>query len=181
MGYLIAGAMFAVYCLGTFVLHQYFHKCFATGMRIRGVLISGCFEKALLMTGAARSQKTTGELMNIVTVDVRKIRDVTPYLLMLVSGPFQIILALFLLYQQIGWSVFIGLAVQIILVPMQGKVAMKCRQLQKEVQKVRDRRMKVVNEVFGAMKVIKQYAWETSYGLFYCLFTICIIRLVVWL
>ena len=65
-----------------------------------------------------------------------------------------------------NWMVvFIGIAAQTLLMaPLQALVGINARKLQKQVQKVRDRRMEVVNEVFGAMKIIKMYAWEMSFG-----------------
>ncbi|ETO01993.1 hypothetical protein RFI_35447 [Reticulomyxa filosa] len=151
--------------LGTFLLHQYFHQCFLVGMRVTSALISACYDKALRLTASARSEHTTGNLMTIVTVDVRKIRDVFPYGWILISGPFQIVIAIYLLYQQISWTVFVGVGAQIIIMtPLQAAVATRTRKLQKEVMKIRDERIKVVNEVFGAMKIVKMYAWEISFG-----------------
>eukprot|EP01084_Bolivina_argentea_P146148 255987_1 len=163
--YLYAVLLFGSYICSTFILAQYFHRCFRTGMRVRAGLMSACYEKALKLTQSARSKRTQGEMMTLVTVDVRKIRDVFPYCWMLVSAPFQITLAVYLLYQQIGWSVFVGLGIQtLFMAPLQMLVGINARKLQKQVMKIRDRRMEVVNEVFGAMKIVKMYAWETSFG-----------------
>ncbi len=100
---------------GTFVLHQYFHRCFTVGMQVRAALISACYEKAMKLTLTARTLKTSGEIMTMITVDVRKIRDVFPYLWMVMSGPFQIIVSIYLLYRQISWAVFVGVGVQIVI------------------------------------------------------------------
>ena len=163
--YMYSVLLFVTYFCGTLILAQYFHRCFRTGMRVRAALMAACYEKALKLTQSARSERTAGEIMTIVTVDVRKIRDVFPYCWMLISAPFQIGLAVYLLYQQIGWSVFIGLAAQtVFMAPLQFLVGTNARKLQKQVMKIRDKRMEVVNEVFGAMKIVKMYAWELSFG-----------------
>ena len=116
LGYLVAALMFTSYMFGTFILHQYFHRLFVTGMRVRAALISACYEKALRLTLSARAEKTIGGILTMITVDVRKIRDLTPYYWILVSGPFQIAIALYMLYQQISWSVFIAVGAQIAVV-----------------------------------------------------------------
>jgi len=83
----------------------------------------------------------------------------------LISGPWQITIAIYLLYKQVKWAVFVGLAFQIIVLsPLQTVVTIKTRALQKKIQNMRDIRMKVINEVFGNMKIIKMYAWELSFG-----------------
>ena len=165
MGYIISGLLFLTYMFGTFVLHQYFHLCFTTGMRVRSALIGACFEKALKLTSDARSHATAGELLNYITVDVRQIRNLFPYGWMLISAPFQISMAIYLLYLQIGWTVFVGMGFQLVLMtPLQAFVAKAARKIQKDLMKIRDRRIKVVNEVFCAMKIVKMYAWEISFG-----------------
>eukprot|EP01084_Bolivina_argentea_P028757 53399_1 len=163
--YLYAGMLFCVYMCCSILLAQYFHRCFRFGMNVRGSLIAACYSKALKLTQGARSQRTAGQLLNIVSVDVRKIRDVFPYCWMLISAPWQITLAVYLLYQQIGWSVFIGIAANVIvLTPIQVGIGIKARTIQQQVQKVKDKRIKVVNEVFGSMKIVKMYGWEKSFG-----------------
>ena len=163
--YMYAALLFCSYITATIVLAQYFHRCFRTGMRVRAALMAVCYEKALKLSQSARSERTAGEIMNIVTVDVRKIRDVFPYCIMLISAPFQISLALYLLYQQIGWCVFVGLGFNMCLMaPLQALVGKNTRKLQKQVMKIRDKRMQAGNEVFGAMKIVKMYAWELSFG-----------------
>ena len=44
-------------------------------------------------------------------------------------------------------------------------VGKKVQVLQKSSMKMRDERMKIVNEVFGNMKIIKLYSWEESFGI----------------
>ena len=83
---------------GTFILHKYFHRCFTMGMCVRGALMAGCYEKCLKLSLNARKERTTGEMMTMVSVDIRKIRDVFSYLWITISGPTQITLAIYLLY-----------------------------------------------------------------------------------
>ena len=150
--------MFTSYTVATFILHQYFHRCLTTGMRSRAALMTACYEKCLKLSLNARKERTSGELMTMVTVDVRKIRDVFGYGWIVLSGPFQIIIAVYLLYQQIQWAVLVGLGCQILIVtPFQGYVGKQVQTLQKQVMKIRDERIKVINEVFGNMKIVKLY------------------------
>ena len=76
------------------------------------------------------------------------------FLWVLFIAPCQIILAVYLLYQQIGWSVFVAIGTQIIFVaPLQICVGGKVRKLQTLLMKQRDKRFKMVNELFSAMKI----------------------------
>ena len=72
--------MFATYMIGTFILHQYFHRCFTMGMRFRAALTAACYEKVLKLSLNARKDRTSGQIMTMVTVDVTKIQFVFAYL-----------------------------------------------------------------------------------------------------
>ena len=78
--WILAGALFASYMGGTFLIIHYWQRVFTVGMRCRGALIAACYEKALKLTLSARGERTTGEILNLITSDCRKIRDVTQVL-----------------------------------------------------------------------------------------------------
>ena len=64
---------------------------------------------------------------------------------------------------KIGPSVLAGVAVMIIIIPVNGFLASKMKTLQIKQMKYKDERVKLTNEVLGGMKVIKLYAWEPSF------------------
>ena len=60
------------------------------------------------MASSARKDTTSGEIVNLMAVDCQRIADMTPYLNMLWSSPLQICVAIIMLYQILGPSVFAG-------------------------------------------------------------------------
>ena len=78
--WILAAALFGSYMGGTFLIVHYWQRVFNVGMRCRGALIAACYEKALKLTLSARGERTTGEILNLITSDCRKIRDVTQVL-----------------------------------------------------------------------------------------------------
>ncbi|KAJ8896873.1 hypothetical protein PR048_002219 [Dryococelus australis] len=63
----------------------------------------------------------------------------------------------------LGPSVLAGLAVMIILIPLNGFIANKARVLQIRQMKNKDDRVKLMNEILNGIKVLKLYAWELSF------------------
>lgn len=49
------------------------------------------------------------------------------------------------------------------LIPISGLIATRLRDLQTEQMKVKDERVKSMNEILSGMKVLKLYAWEPSF------------------
>ena len=78
----------------------------------------------------ARQNRTTGEIVNLMSVDAQRLMDLVTYLYGLYTAPFQIILALFLLYNFLGPSVFAGFGVMLLLIPLNFFLGAISRKLQ---------------------------------------------------
>uniref|UniRef100_A0A7N6BYH4 ATP-binding cassette, sub-family C (CFTR/MRP), member 3 n=1 Tax=Anabas testudineus TaxID=64144 RepID=A0A7N6BYH4_ANATE len=162
-GYTLAFLMFFTAFLQTLILHHHFQYCFVTGMNVRTAVIGAIYRKALAITNAAKRSTTVGEVVNLMSVDAQRFMDLTTFLNMLWSAPFQIMLALFFLWQNLGASVLAGVAVMIMLIPFNAVIAMKTRAYQVEQMQYKDSRIKLMNEILNGIKVLKLYAWEDSF------------------
>ncbi|XP_078474764.1 multidrug resistance-associated protein 1-like [Lampetra planeri] len=162
-GYSLAVLLLASACVQSLVLQQHMHVCTVTGIRTRSALTALVYNKSLVMSNAAKKSSTVGEIVNLVAVDAQKFNELPIYLNMLWSSPFQIVLAMYFLWQTLGPSVMAGVAIMILLIPVNGFIAVKTRSLQTEQMKLKDRRVKLMNEMLGGIKVLKLYAWELSF------------------
>uniref|UniRef100_A0A8B9G5G3 Multidrug resistance-associated protein 1 n=1 Tax=Amazona collaria TaxID=241587 RepID=A0A8B9G5G3_9PSIT len=162
-GYFYTGLLFVCACLQTLILHQYFHICFVTGMRLKTAIVGVIYRKALVITNSARKTSTVGEIVNLMSVDAQRFMDLATYINMIWSAPFQVILALYLLWQNLGPSVLAGVAVMILLVPINAVMAMKTKTYQVAQMKSKDNRIKLMNEILNGIKVLKLYAWELAF------------------
>ncbi|KAL6447242.1 hypothetical protein ACFW04_001485 [Cataglyphis niger] len=162
-GYFYSVLLLLTAILQTLILSQYFHRMFLVGLRIRTALIAAIYRKALRMSNAARKESTLGEIVNLMSVDAQRFMDLTAYINMIWSAPLQIALALYFLWEILGPAVLAGLAVMIILIPVNGLIANKVKTLQIRQMKNKDERVKLMNEVLNGIKVLKLYAWEPSF------------------
>ncbi|CAL9707790.1 unnamed protein product [Knipowitschia caucasica] len=162
-GYALAFLMFFTALLQTLILHQHFQYCFVTGMNVRTAIIGAIYRKSLAITNAAKRSSTVGEVVNLMSVDAQRFMDLTTFLNMLWSAPLQIMLALYFLWQNLGPSVLAGVAVMILLIPLNAFIAMKTRAYQVEQMRHKDERIKLMNEILNGIKVLKLYAWEKSF------------------
>lgn len=62
-------------------------------------------------------------------------------------------LSVFFLYQEIGPSVFVGLGGLVLLVPFSGILAMKQGAFQADQLQSKDKRIKILHEMFSGIKV----------------------------
>ncbi|CAL4110031.1 unnamed protein product, partial [Meganyctiphanes norvegica] len=147
----------------SFIQSQYYEKMYTVTVRIRTAVVTAIYRKALKISNSSRKGSTVGEIVNLMAVDSQRLMDLTMYINMLWSAPVQISLAIYFLYQILGPSVFAGLAVMILLVPINGIVATQQRKLQITQMKNKDKRVKLMNELLNGMKVLKLYGWEKSF------------------
>uniref|UniRef100_G3QNW6 Multidrug resistance-associated protein 1 n=1 Tax=Gorilla gorilla gorilla TaxID=9595 RepID=G3QNW6_GORGO len=129
-GYFYSILLFVTACLQTLVLHQYFHICFVSGMRIKTAVIGVVYRKALVITSSARKSSTVGEIVNLMSVDAQRFVDLATYINMIWSAPLQVIVALYLLWLNLGPSVLAGVAVMVLMVPVNAVMAMKTKTYQ---------------------------------------------------
>eukprot|EP00051_Salpingoeca_urceolata_P006609 m.87350 g.87350 ORF g.87350 m.87350 type:complete len:1483 (+) comp14906_c0_seq3:85-4533(+) len=162
-GYFLAAGMLLAALFQSIFLHQYFHRAFATGMRLRSSLTSAVYNKSLRLSMASRQEATTGEIVNLMSTDAQRFNDSTPYLHVLWSGPFQIALSLYFLWDLMEWATLAGVGVMILMIPVNGVIAKWSRALQVKQMKRKDARIKLMNEVLNGIRVIKIYAWERPY------------------
>ncbi|KAJ8319362.1 hypothetical protein KUTeg_004453 [Tegillarca granosa] len=162
-GFFYAALMFVNATLQSLILHQYFHGCQLLGMRMRTSLIASVYKKTINLSNAARKLSTVGEIVNLMSVDAQRFMDLMTYLHMIWSGPFQIIISIYLLYDTLGYSIFAGVAIMIILIPINAAIAKKTRDYQAKQMRLKDQRIKLMNEILNGMKVLKLYAWESSF------------------
>ncbi|KAF1761582.1 hypothetical protein GCK72_009838 [Caenorhabditis remanei] len=159
-GVVLAFAMFFSAELSSILLSHYYYLMFRVGTRVQTCLTAAVYRKTLRLSNAARREKTVGEIVNLMAIDVDRFQQITPQIMQYWSNPLQIGLALFFLFQQLGVSVFSGVAVMVLLFPINFAITMVIRKWQIAQMYYKDERTKMVNEVLNGIKVIKLYAWE---------------------
>uniref|UniRef100_A0A3Q3BEI2 ATP binding cassette subfamily C member 2 n=1 Tax=Kryptolebias marmoratus TaxID=37003 RepID=A0A3Q3BEI2_KRYMA len=162
-GYLYAVLLLLVALLQSLFLQQYFQKCFLLGMKVRTAIMAAVYKKALVMSNDNRKESTVGETVNLMSADAQRFNDVTNFIHLLWSCPLQIVISIVFLWLELGPSVLAGLAVMVLMVPINGLLATKARKLQVENMKFKDKRLKIMNEMLNGIKILKLFAWEPSF------------------
>ena len=98
-----------------------------------------------------------------MSVDSQRIIDFFLVVNLAWSGPLQIVISMLLLWQQLGIASLAGLMFLVVLTPFNGYMTNKVRNQQMIMMRVKDFRVKLMNEILNGIKVLKLYAWETSF------------------
>ncbi|XP_073750489.1 ATP-binding cassette sub-family C member 4 isoform X4 [Callorhinus ursinus] len=144
--------------------HLYFYHVQCAGMRLRVAMCHMIYRKALRLSNMAMGKTTTGQIVNLLSNDVNKFDQVTIFLHFLWAGPLQAIAVTALLWMEIGISCLAGIAVLIILLPLQSCLGKLFSSFRSKTAAFTDVRIRTMNEVITGIRIIKMYAWEKSFA-----------------
>ncbi|XP_075699212.1 ATP-binding cassette sub-family C member 2 [Rhinoderma darwinii] len=162
-GFFYAVLLLVTALVQSLCLQQYFQGCFVLGMRVRTTLTAAVYKKALTVSNATRKETTVGETVNLMSADAQKFMDLTNFIHLIWSSPMQIAISVVFLWVELGPSVLAGLAVMILLIPINAVLATKSKSFQMKNMKNKDKRLKIMNEILNGIKILKLYAWEPSF------------------
>ncbi|XP_066282147.1 ATP-binding cassette sub-family C member 10-like [Branchiostoma lanceolatum] len=162
-GYLYALGLFSSTLIGAILSSQFNYQINKVGIQIRAALVTTVYHKALAVSSTSLSGFTTGEVVNFMSTDTGRIVNFCPSFHQFWSLPFQIAVSLYLLHQQVGISFLAGLAFALLLIPINRWLAIKIGKLSNDMMLQKDARVKLMNEILYGIRVIKFYAWESTF------------------
>uniref|UniRef100_A0A673TNA9 Multidrug resistance-associated protein 4 n=1 Tax=Suricata suricatta TaxID=37032 RepID=A0A673TNA9_SURSU len=162
--YIYAAVLSACTLVLAILHHLYFYHVQCAGMRLRVAMCHMIYRKALRLSNTAMGKTTTGQIVNLLSNDVNKFDQVTIFLHFLWAGPLQAIAVTALLWMEIGISCLAGMAVLIILLPLQSCIGKLFSSLRNKTATFTDVRIRTMNEVITGIRIIKMYAWEKPFS-----------------
>jgi len=110
------------------------------------------------------SQVTSGAIINLMAVDSFKVAEISAYMHFLwAETPVEFVLAIVLLYQFLGNSSFVGIAMMGLLLPVNMVISKRFATVQKQILAATDARIHTTNEVLTNIRIIKYFAWEQRF------------------
>lgn len=159
-GYLACFMMFAVTLIQTAFNNQYVMKVLEVGLGCRSSLTALVFQKSLRLSAQSRSERSSGDIINLVSIDAPRVQACAQELSTLIIAPTELVLCVWSLYSLLGKSAFAGVAVILLVVPANTVLVRYLKRLNKWQMKLKDIRNRVTNEILVSMKSIKLYSWE---------------------
>jgi len=128
---------------------------------VRAALMALIYSNSLRMKCAGPTQ---GKIINLINVDVERIGDFCWYIhgvwLLLV----QVILALVILYINLGYTPSIAaFGVTILVMVCNTPLANRQESLHSKIMEAKDSRIKMISETIKNIRILKLYSWETSF------------------
>ncbi|KAJ2781265.1 hypothetical protein H4R18_002986 [Coemansia javaensis] len=163
-GYFYAAAMFAVTMVQKLALQQHYALGQDLHLLLRTNFITAVYRKALVLSNDTRKEHNIGGIVTHMSVDVERVAEFTGlWWYYLWSSPLQLVVILVMLYRTLGWSVVVGVLTMAASAPITARVTQRTSAINKLLMAYRDQRMKVTEEMLAGIRIIKLYAWESTF------------------
>ncbi|NXR83587.1 MRP7 protein, partial [Pycnonotus jocosus] len=163
-GVLYALGLFAGSFLGALLRNQFSYEVNKVALMVRAAVISAIYRKALRVSGTSIARFTVGEIVNFMSTDTNRLVNFCRSFHELWSLPFQLVITLYLLYQQVGVAFLGGMALALLLVPINKVIANRIMMNNQKMLNHKDTRVKLMTEFLCGIRVIKFYAWEKHFS-----------------
>ncbi|KAL4325244.1 hypothetical protein GQ457_11G006170 [Hibiscus cannabinus] len=161
-GYHLVTAFFVAKLVECISLTWFIFKSQQVGLRWRAVLTAMIYNKGLTLSFQSKQSKTSGEIINIMSVDADRIGDFIWYMHLPWKIALQVALALLVLYKNLGAATFAAfvttILVMLVNIPL-GKVE---ENFQEKLMESKDKRMKATSEILRNMRILKLQGTKVS-------------------
>lgn len=162
-GYILTGIFFVAKLVETLTTRQWYLGVDILGMHVRSALTAMVYKKGLRLSSSAKQSHTSGEIVNYMAVDVQRVGDYSWYIHDMWMLPLQIVLALVILYKNVGIAFVATLIATIISIVVTVPVARIQEEYQDKLMTAKDERMRKTSECLRNMRILKLQAWEDRY------------------
>ena len=161
--WILVSLMFVLPMVGTILAAHSNIVLAHAGVQFRNALIDIIYRKSLKLSPASRQKSSTGQIVNMFSNDTAQMQRFLFFLNNMILAPPVIAVCLFLIYLQVGPSTFVGLALIIVVIPMNAVIFGWLGAVRKAKVEHTDRRVKLMNEILNGIRIIKYYAWENAF------------------
>ncbi|CAL5046453.1 unnamed protein product [Urochloa decumbens] len=159
-GYILAISLGLTSIIKSFLDSQYSFRLAKLKLMLRSSIMGIVYRKCLCLSLAERSRFSEGEIQTFMSVDADRTINLCNSLHDAWSLPLQIGVALYLLYTQVHYAFLSGLAITIILIPVNKWISTRIAGATEKMMKQKDRRISCAGELLAHIRTVKMYSWE---------------------
>eukprot|EP00892_Ulva_mutabilis_P006809 jgi/Ulvmu1/44/UM001_0047.1 len=144
--------------------HQLFWCGMRLGFQMKQQAIAAVQDKVLQLNGATLSHLSTGQIVNLVSNDVRRFDDLGPFWVFAWAGPMETAVVLALIAMEVGIVPAItGVSTLLMVIPLQAKLAGKIAGLRARAAAQTDERVRITGELLEGASTVKMLCWERPF------------------
>ncbi|CAI9113865.1 OLC1v1014556C1 [Oldenlandia corymbosa var. corymbosa] len=163
-GYIFAVFLGLASILKSFLDTQYSFHLGKLKLKLRASIMSVIYHKCLYVRLAERSKFSEGEIQTFMSVDADRTVNLCNSFHDMWSLPLQIGVALYLLYTQVKFAFLSGIAITVLLIPVNKWIAELIAKATKNMMEQKDERIRRTAELLTYIRTLKMYSWEILFA-----------------
>ncbi|XP_029127876.1 ABC transporter C family member 3-like isoform X2 [Cajanus cajan] len=162
-GYMLAMAFVAAKLVECLSQRHWIFNLQQVGVRMQSMLVTMIYAKGLTLSCQSKEGYSSGEIINLITVDAERVGDLCWYMHAPWICILQVALAMLILYRSVGVASIAAFAATVIVMLLNLPLASLQEQFQGKIMEFKDKRMKATSEILKNMKILKLQAWEMKF------------------
>ncbi|KAK4265003.1 hypothetical protein QN277_026111 [Acacia crassicarpa] len=160
-GLILAFIFFLAKTVESLTQRQWYFGAQRIGIRVRAALTGLIYIKSLSIKCGGPTQ---GKITNFINVDVERIGDFCWYIHGVWLLPVQVVLALVILYMNLGFTPSIAaFAVTVLVMVCNTPMANMQESLHSKIMEAKDSRIKATSEILKNVRILKLHSWESTF------------------
>nr|CAD2131077.1 unnamed protein product [Meloidogyne enterolobii] len=162
--YICCGLMFITMLFASLCDVHFGYRIQLLSMKAKSALLLAVYEKLLRIPAYKITDDfSSGKLINLMCTDIDRIGEFICSFHAFWGMPMDFIIALYLIYKEMGLAFLAGVLASVILIPLNKLIASKIGKYSNEMMSVKDARLKLVSELSHSMRTIKLNSWENFF------------------
>nr|QIT08316.1 putative ABC transporter C family member 13 [Siraitia grosvenorii] len=163
-GYVLAISLGLTSIFKSFLDTQYTFHLSKMKLKLRSSIMTIIYQKCLSISIAERTQFSSGEIQTFMSVDTDRTVNLCNSFHDMWSLPLQIGVALYLLYMQVKLAFLSGIAITILLIPVNKWISELIARATEEMMKQKDERIRRTGEILTHIHTLKTHGWELLFS-----------------
>ncbi|CAK9157465.1 unnamed protein product [Ilex paraguariensis] len=163
-GYILAISLGLTSILKSILDTQYTFHLSKLKLKLRSSIMTVIYRKCLCVSVAERFKFSEGEIQTFMSVDADRTVNLCNSFHDIWSLPFQIGVALYLLYTQVNFAFVSGVGITILLIPVNKWIANLIANATKNMMEQKDERIRKTGELLTYIRTLKMYGWELLFA-----------------
>ncbi|XP_070537014.1 ATP-binding cassette sub-family C member 8-like [Ptychodera flava] len=164
-GFVLIGVLFFALVLQLFIFCHGVNISRFTSVKVKAAVQMQIYEKALHLSSWNLSCGKTrpGQMINHMSVDATVLQSLIVGIPRVITIIYQIIIALILLYLNLGTAAVVGSSTYLLVIPLQYATTKIMSKVQVVVRRMSDLRLEKSTEGLNGMKILKLHGWEETF------------------
>ncbi|KHN10953.1 ABC transporter C family member 3 [Glycine soja] len=162
-GYVLVFVFFFAKIVECLSQRHWFFRLQQIGIRMRALLVTMIYNKALTLSCQSKQGHTSGEIINFMTVDAERVGNFSWYMHDLWMVALQVVLALLILYKNLGLASIAALVATFVVMLANVPLGSLQEKFQNKLMESKDTRMKATSEILRNMRILKLQGWEMKF------------------